>query len=298
MTFHSAHDHTQMEMRPMSQPSTVTRTIPKPISPTKNSLPSPKIESIKMDRQDSGYSDTIHASPRTSSSSRRSSPSKDVPPTNPKPKRRTTNSSSHSTKSSTRPGTKRASRSSPIPTSTLMQARNSVSGSSRRPSMAARGHTHSASTPYHTNSQTYQFFHFPTFDPVSNSSHASNSNIAQEEMSELEVDTPRNHPPPATTQYWTSDSTRRLEYAAIDAAGKGVKGFLIRCVPDCILPVEKRRTRFCGEDGIDEDCGSVRRYRLALPEEKSLVGGDECCSKSRPGFIRRWTTFGKRRGSC
>ncbi|KAH6678715.1 hypothetical protein B0J14DRAFT_473623 [Halenospora varia] len=253
---------------------------------------------MKMDRQDSGYSDTIHASPRTSTSSRRSSPSKDTrssnPPTNPKPKRRTTNSSSHSsTKSSTRPSTKRASRSSPFPTSTLMQTRNSVSGSSRRPSMAARGHTHSASTPYHSSSQTYQFFHFPTFDPIA-SSHPP-SGQAQEEMSELEVDTPRHHPPPATTQYWTSDSTRRLEYAAIDAAGKGVKGFLIRCVPDCILPVEKRRTRFCGENGIDEDCGSVRRYRLTLPEEKSLV---EQCREQRPGFLRRWTTFGRRRDSC
>ena len=68
-----------------------------------------------------------------------------------------------------------------------------------------------------------------------------------------------------------------MEYAAIDAAGKGVRGFFIRLVPDCILPPARRRTRFC-EDDAARDAGSVRRYRLCLPEEKDggSVSGVEC----------------------
>ncbi|KAG5999536.1 hypothetical protein E4U21_006671 [Claviceps maximensis] len=66
-------------------------------------------------------------------------------------------------------------------------------------------------------------------------------------------------PPPATTHYWTSDSTRRLEYAAIDAASRGVKGWVRRhLVPDCFT------TRHVG---FDDDSGSVRRYRLELLDE-------------------------------
>ncbi|KAG6232637.1 hypothetical protein E4U26_004472 [Claviceps purpurea] len=66
-------------------------------------------------------------------------------------------------------------------------------------------------------------------------------------------------PPPATTHYWTSDSTRRLEYAAIDAASRGVKGWIRRhLVPEC----------FAGRHvGFEDDSGSVRRYRLDLDEQ-------------------------------
>lgn len=72
--------------------------------------------------------------------------------------------------------------------------------------------------------------------------------------------------PPQTTHYWTSDRTRRLEYAAIDAASRGVRGWVMRnMVPECFVPQERRRV------GFDDDTGSVRRYRLDLeiecPEE-------------------------------
>ncbi|KAI3395182.1 hypothetical protein diail_1676 [Diaporthe ilicicola] len=67
--------------------------------------------------------------------------------------------------------------------------------------------------------------------------------------------------PPQTTHYWTSDRTRRLEYAAIDAASRGVRGWVMRnCVPECFVPRERRRVCF------DDDTGSVRRYRLDLIE--------------------------------
>ncbi|CAK7562276.1 MAG: hypothetical protein SEPTF4163_000112 [Sporothrix epigloea] len=70
--------------------------------------------------------------------------------------------------------------------------------------------------------------------------------------------------PPQTTHYWTSDQTRRLEYAAIDAASRGFKGWVMRhMVPDCFVPKSKRRVTF------DDDTGSVRRYRIALETEES-----------------------------
>lgn len=75
-------------------------------------------------------------------------------------------------------------------------------------------------------------------------------------------DAPLSPLPPQTTHYWTSDRTRRLEYAAIDAASRGVRGWVMRnCVPECFVPKERRRVCF------DDDTGSVRRYRLDLEIE-------------------------------
>lgn len=75
-------------------------------------------------------------------------------------------------------------------------------------------------------------------------------------------ETPLSPFPPQTTHYWTSDRTRRLEYAAIDAASRGVRGWVMRnCVPECFVPKERRRVCF------DDDTGSVRRYRLDLEIE-------------------------------
>lgn len=69
-------------------------------------------------------------------------------------------------------------------------------------------------------------------------------------------------PPPQTTHYWTSDRTRRLEYAAIDAASRGVRGWVMRnIVPECLVSRDNRR------NGFDDDGGSVRRYRLDLEIE-------------------------------
>lgn len=76
------------------------------------------------------------------------------------------------------------------------------------------------------------------------------------------AETPLSPLPPQTTHYWTSDRTRRLEYAAIDAASRGVRGWVMRnCVPECFVPKERRRVCF------DDDTGSVRRYRLDLEIE-------------------------------
>lgn len=91
---------------------------------------------------------------------------------------------------------------------------------------------------------------------------SSSSATAHHEPSYPTVDTPVSYFPPQTTHYWTSDRTRRLEYAAIDAASRGVRGWVMRnCVPECFVPKERRRVCF------DDDTGSVRRYRLDLEIE-------------------------------
>ncbi|KAH7265465.1 uncharacterized protein BKA55DRAFT_535392 [Fusarium redolens] len=80
--------------------------------------------------------------------------------------------------------------------------------------------------------------------------------------------TPIPSPPPQTTHYWTSDRTRRLEYAAIDAATRGVKGWVLRhLVPDCFVSCENKHVSF------DDDSGSVRRYRLELEDDHAEKSG-------------------------
>ncbi|KAH8774189.1 hypothetical protein BGZ57DRAFT_383745 [Hyaloscypha finlandica] len=263
-TFHSAQDHPQsshMEMRPLSSSQTLS-------SPTKSTpISSQKLEAIKMTRQDSGYQES---SPRTSTSSRHSSHASSSHPS--KPKRRST---TESKSSSSRPNAKRASRSS----MNAAQIRTSTSGS--RPSFSSRHTSPFPRTDIQNIHQPYTFFQFPA--PV----------LADPTPPPDPPQSPHPPPPPATTQYWTSDQTRRLEYAAIDAAGKGVRGFFIRLVPDCILPPTSRRTRFCEQGGDDgaSDAGSVRRYRLCLPEEKE--GGEVGVKERRQGLWRRVTGRGR-----
>jgi hypothetical protein len=152
-----------------------------------------------------------------------------------------------------RPSTQRAPRSSP----TTAYAPSTIS--SYRPCLRTR---HTAPT------APFEYFQFPT--------------LPSSQFPEVVETIPP--PPPATCQYWTSDANRRLEYAAIDAASRGVRGFFIKLVPDCMLPPSSRRTRFHCDDS-DSDAGSVRRYRLALPDERPQV---------RPGILKRWTSFGKK----
>ncbi|KAF2999597.1 hypothetical protein E8E14_000341 [Neopestalotiopsis sp. 37M] len=75
-------------------------------------------------------------------------------------------------------------------------------------------------------------------------------------------------PPPQTTHYWTSDNTRRLEYAAIDAARNGIRGWVLKYViPDCFVPKRSRRL------GFDDEGGSVRRYRIELESDDTTKEG-------------------------
>ncbi|PKS10927.1 hypothetical protein jhhlp_002685 [Lomentospora prolificans] len=82
--------------------------------------------------------------------------------------------------------------------------------------------------------------------------------------------------PPPTTHYWTSDHTRRLEYAAIDAARRGVRGWIRRnLVPDCMAPKDG------GHLDFDDDTGSVRRYRLELDDADMAHVAEEKSRRSK-----------------
>ncbi|KAF9880465.1 hypothetical protein CkaCkLH20_02419 [Colletotrichum karsti] len=259
---------------PSSPPSRAPAPAPAPPSAhhnthiTKDKEPEP----TEMRRQDSGYESLP---PRNSSSH---------------PRRTSTTSSSQSSpqqqphpRSRGRPTIRRAPKTSPYPNAAR------TSGSSLyHPS--SRGHHSSHAT--HTQQAT--FFHFPA--------HPTDLELANRRAAaprggggeELELDqrgllspTQQQQPdgsectevaplPPQATHYWTSDRTRRLEYAAIDAASRGVKGWCKRhLVPDCFVPKEKHVA-------FDDDTGSVRRYRLELDEETPEKG--DYCSRKRSWF--------------
>jgi hypothetical protein len=75
---------------------------------------------------------------------------------------------------------------------------------------------------------------------------------------------------------WTSDATRRREYAKIDAAYSGIRGFCRRILPGGCF--RNGRRNFWGtlegrDDGSDAD--SVRRYRLRLDGDGGSGSDDD-----------------------
>lgn len=95
--------------------------------------------------------------------------------------------------------------------------------------------------------------------------------------------------PPQTTHYWTSDQTRRLEYAAIDAASKGVRGWVMRhVVPECVIPPNKRHL------GFEDDRGSVIRYRLSLEGDDDRAAEKANNSDARKGWRSWWFSIRRR----
>jgi hypothetical protein len=191
---------------------------------------------VKMQRQDSGYeSYGPSPSPRSSTST---SASASASPSRKPTKRRVSNASSTaSPQVRKRPSTKRSAKSYPL----------------TRPTQSL--HHRCSGMPIQV--QPVSYFQFPSVEPIEMSE---NMNATAEEAppSPLSPISPL----PQTTHYWTSDSTRRLEYAAIDAASRGFKGWVRRTlVPDCFVPQDSRHVAF------DDDTGSVRRYRLELEDD-------------------------------
>ncbi|RYP04625.1 hypothetical protein DL765_010126 [Monosporascus sp. GIB2] len=180
-------------------------------------------EDVKLRRRDSGY-ESIPSGPRRSNSRL----SKDR-------QRPAVSTASSRPESRSRPFIRRAARSCPSPCTSYAPARVS--------SVYVVQHQQQAGV----------YFHFPALDGFPGCQE-------DEDEDETEVSYP---PPPQTTHYWTSDQTRRLEYAAIDAASRGIKGWFLKHVPNCLVPKENRRI------GFDDDSGSVRRYRLELECEET-----------------------------
>ncbi|KAI9374027.1 hypothetical protein BJX61DRAFT_349064 [Aspergillus egyptiacus] len=70
---------------------------------------------------------------------------------------------------------------------------------------------------------------------------------------------------------WTSPSTRRREYEAIDRASKGVRGLWRRVAPRWCQFGDSRVPFFEeGKDGKANYEGSVRRFRMDLPDEPEV----------------------------
>ncbi|KAI3321066.1 hypothetical protein HD806DRAFT_211587 [Xylariaceae sp. AK1471] len=134
------------------------------------------------------------------------------------------------------------------------------------------GHSLHVTKSQQQHQQPNSYYHFPSLETISGLP-------GHDETTE--EDQAYHPPPPQTTHYWMSDHTRRLEYAAIDAASRGLKGWIMKhVVPDCFVPKNNRRLTF------DDDTGSVRRYRLELDCDDSSVKGSKGSKKLRWLFGR------------
>lgn len=212
-----------------------------------------------MIRSDSGYAEIIQNDDRRSSTTARTSSSR-LSRRHHKSHSQTRTSRDDNNK---RPGSKRATKSSPsiYPAGVRPTLQNRYSISSRK------------SAPRPSVDHVYQFPDL--IDAVSQTSRSPpisrSATLREGRLSSSEaVVVPHPSLPPQQQLYWTSHETRLQEYAAIDAASKGLRGLVVRMLPDCILPKETRRTRFCrrGEVDEDDDRCSVRRYRLCVDDEK------------------------------
>ena len=215
-------------------------------------------EERKLQRQDSGYESIPSASRSNTKRSYK------------EPRVSTTSLHSAQTRKGSRPSMRRAAKSHP----------SSRNGQQQVTAAA----TASSVYVYHPQPHGDSFYHFPSLDAFPG------SHCEDEDDSEARE---RSYPPPPqTTHYWTSDHTRRLEYAAIDAASRGVKGwFLKHVVPDCFVPKENRRI------GFDDDTGSVRRYRLDLDcDEVDEKGADDVDSSKDDDRSVKQGTGGKKMG--
>ncbi|KAJ6014973.1 hypothetical protein N7540_009564 [Penicillium herquei] len=70
---------------------------------------------------------------------------------------------------------------------------------------------------------------------------------------------------PETVMEWTSPSTRRREYEKIDRASRGMRGLWRRVAPRWCQARDARTPFF--EEGKTSREGSVRRFRMDLPDE-------------------------------
>ena len=213
----------------------------------------------QMKRQDSGY-ESYTSTPRASMSQSR-----------PMPPRRTStsnvqghfSSSSTASKSRTRPSTRRSMKPYNHHQPQQVVANSHASLYVVRSPAAQQSPPASTATAMESVSS---YFQFPSPDPldIQHPDAAGSSRQLQHAATDPVHDEQQElHPlPPQTTHYWTSDRTRRLEYAAIDAASRGVKGWIRRnLLPDCFVSQHDQHVAF------DDDTGSVRRYRLELEDD-------------------------------
>lgn len=104
---------------------------------------------------------------------------------------------------------------------------------------------------------------------------------------------------PATVIDWTLPSTRRLEYREIDKSCQGFRGIWRRLAPRWC----RRNSRLSFFDGKGSDEGSVRRYRLDLPEVEKENEADSVEITEQEIDVtlgkakRKWSCLGSRNWS-
>ncbi len=263
-TYHSFQD---IDLHEPGIPSRITQkpaVCSPPMSPSQPTEKQKWPMGREMRRQDSGYEsiaprDSLCSNQRTSSS---------------------TSLSSSTRQRRTRPSGQRSPRSKPA-SPRPRNGRRSVSPPGGAPCASPQAQQHPVT-----------FFHFPHFTSSDPALVEPEPAITLDNLAPTATDhpgrseTPEYPPPPQTMHYWTSDQTRRLEYAAIDAASKGVRGWVMRhVVPDCFVPQSKRRV------GFEDDRGSVVRYRLDLDTEESV----EKAESAKARGWRGWWSGARRR---
>jgi hypothetical protein len=92
---------------------------------------------------------------------------------------------------------------------------------------------------------------------------------------------------PATVIDWTSPSTRRREYEAIDRSNRCFRRIWRRMTPRCFRPSGARTPFFeTGKDGKANYEGSVRRFRMDITDEKETVSPRDGLA-TRPKPVKR-----------
>lgn len=281
--YHSFHD---IELfAPDSPPKAQTDAPETPQKETRRPEPTP------MKRQDSGYesipsrhsiSSSVGGKRRISNASSAGSTQTQTQTPAPSPSR----AQSRPCSSRGRPTIRRSPKTSPYPVRSATGQVQALYASRAQPVNKSPLCPSRQSPPTHGHSG---FFHFPihptdleafpkppTHSPVP----APGPAPVPAQPLDLEPESPSESLPPQSTHYWTSDRTRRLEYAAIDAAHRGLKGWVRRhLIPGCFLPKEK------GHVAFDDDTGSVRRYRLEMEEE---CANEKASKISAWGRIKSW----------
>lgn len=84
---------------------------------------------------------------------------------------------------------------------------------------------------------------------------------------EQQEDQPPHKPVPATVMDWTLPSTRKREYAKIDRSNRGIRGLWGKVTPRWLHGNGKRTPFFDESKRGKEYEGSVRRFRLDVPDD-------------------------------
>ncbi|KAL2842490.1 hypothetical protein BJX68DRAFT_167459 [Aspergillus pseudodeflectus] len=122
---------------------------------------------------------------------------------------------------------------------------------------------------------------YSTFYP-SLSSSPNNSNVPAEH---IEITTSTQ--PEPTIIEWTSPSTRRREYEEIDRATSGIRGLWRRIAPRWCQFGNNSRVPFFeeGKNGKANYEGSVRRFRMDLPDDEPVQTQNQRSLKLKPKLV-------------